>query len=86
MVAVATPCKLDMREAFAHIVAPFATGFVAGGLFCLGVYAFDIGGIGSLIWSAGREADLAIELIRFASAFGCLSVATYHGLALLRGP
>ena len=72
-----------MRGMLLNVVVPFLTGFCVGLTFGLGLYLLDVGGLWSLVNSSDARADLLFELIRFACAFGILSIATHYGMGLV---
>ena len=72
-----------MRGVLLNVVVPFLTGFSVGLSFGLGLYVLDIGGLWSLVNGSEARADLLVELIRFACAFGILSIATHYGMGLV---
>ena len=72
-----------MRGMLLNVVVPFLTGFCVGLTFGLGLYLLDVGGLWSLVNSSDASADLLFELIRFACAFGILSIATHYGMGLV---
>ena len=72
-----------MSKVVTNLIIPFLTGSCLGMVLCFGLYLMDVGGLHSLVVSSQAGADLVVELIRFAGAFGVLSVATHFGLGLV---
>jgi hypothetical protein len=65
------------------LVIPFLTGFSLGVVLCLGFYFTDMGGIRTVAAAAAAGGDLILQLFRFATAFGIMSVVTHFGFALV---
>ena len=72
-----------MSKVVTNLIIPFLTGSCLGMVLCFGLYLMDVGGLRGLVVSSQAGADLVVELIRFAGAFGILSVATHFGLGLV---
>lgn len=72
-----------MRQVVSHIIMPFITGVGLGMAFCVGLCMLDVGGLWTLVRSANAQLDFVFELVRFASLFGILSVATHNALGLV---
>jgi len=72
-----------MSKVVTNLIIPFLTGSCLGMVLCFGLYLMDVGDLRGLVVSSQAGADLVAELIRFAGAFGVLSVATHFGLGLV---
>jgi len=72
-----------MSKVVTNLIIPFLTGFCLGMVLCFGLYLMDVGGLRGLLASSHAGVDLTIELIRFAGAFGVMSVATHFGVGLV---
>ena len=72
-----------MSKVVTNLIIPFLTGSCLGMVLCFGLYLMDVGGLRSLVVSSQAGVDLVVELMRFAGAFGVLSVATHFGLGLV---
>jgi len=72
-----------MSKVVTNLIIPFLTGSCLGMVLCFGLYLMDVGGLRGLVVSSQAGFDLVVELIRFAGAFGVLSVATHFGLGLV---